>query len=454
MIYYGGETKRAIDNFNIGPETVHPNLIEAIILVKKACCEANMASGHLSNEKGQWIIEACDKLLSADFRTAFMRQFPTHPLQGGAGTSTHMNVNEVIAGLALSMHGYGTEDYHILHPLDHVNLSQSTNDVYPTALRIASIYKLRRLSEVLSDLQEALQEKEKAFSEVLKLGRTQLMDALPITLGQSFGAFAKAVSRDRWRIYKVEERLREVNLGGTAIGTGLNASQGYIFRVTDALQRITGLGLARSEYPIDTTQNTDVFVEASGLLKASATTLLKISNDLRLMNSGPRGGFGELTLPERQAGSTIMPGKINPVIAEMMGTVSIKVMANDSAITWAAASGQLELNAFMPLIAHSFLESLDLLINGVDRFTRYAIEGIEANVHRLAEHLNNSTAMVTALSHYIGYDQAAALSKEILETGVSLEALVVSRGIMSSETYRKLITPMEITSPGIPGRRG
>ena len=453
MIYYGNETRRAIENFNLGPETVNPSLIQAIVLVKKACCLANIEAGLLEREKGDWILAACDTVLSPEFQKELAKQFPSHPLQGGAGTSTNMNVNEVLAGLALTQQGFGSDSYHLLHPLDHVNLSQSTNDVYPTALRVAAIYKLRRLSEVIADLQEALQEKEKEFSDVLKLGRTQLMDALPITLGQSFGAFARAVSRDRWRIYKAEERLREVNLGGTAIGTGLNASQSYIYRVTEALQRITGLGLARSEYPIDTTQNADVFVEVSGLLKASATTLLKISSDLRLMNSGPKGGLSEITLPERQAGSTMMPGKVNPVMAEMMGTIAMKVMANDSAITLAAASGQLELNAFLPLIAHSLLDSLDLMISGVDLFTRYAIEGIRANTEKCSEHLNQSTALVTALAHHIGYDQAALLATEMLETGLSLEHLVVSRGIMDAAHFRQIVTPHEITSPGIPGTR-
>lgn len=452
--YYGEETRRALANFSLGHAVVNPSLIEAIVLVKKACCEANMASGLLDEMRGSWILKACDTILSPPFKAEFPRHFPLHPCQGGAGTSTHMNVNEVIVGLAHDLQEQEGKEPLNLHPLDHVNLSQSTNDVYPTALRIAAIYKLRRLAEVMAELQESLQEKETDFATILKLARTQLMDALPMTLGQSFGAFARAVSRDRWRIYKVEERLREVNLGGTAIGTGLNASHSYIFRVTDALQRVTGLGLARSEYPIDTTQNADVFVEASGLLKAAATTLLKVSNDIRLMASGPRGGLGELIIPERQVGSTIMPGKVNPVMAEMMGTVAMQVMANDSAITMAAASGQLELNAFMPLIAHSLLESLDLMINGVGLFNRHLIEGIKANPHQCFEHLEKSTALVTALSHYIGYERGAALAKEMLETGKSLEALLIEKNLMTSVDYHKMINPLEITSPGIPGKRG
>lgn len=445
--YYGLQTQRALGNFALGEDRVSMSLIQAIILVKKACCQANLACGLMDETLGEWILKACDAVLKPQYKD----QFVTHPLQGGAGTSTNMNVNEVIANVALELAGHPKGAYHIIHPLDHVNMSQSTNDVYPTALRIAAIYKIRRLAETLSELQEAFQEKESSFSHILKLGRTQLMDALPITLGQSFGAFGRAVSRDRWRIYKMEERLREVNLGGTAIGTGLNATNPYIFRVTDALQQLTGLGLARSEFPIDTTQNMDVFVEISGLLKAAATTLLKISNDLRLMASGPRGGFGEIHLPDLQAGSTIMPGKVNPVMAEMMGTVAMKVMANDLAITLAASAGQLELNAFTPLIADSLLNSLDLLNQGVQLFTTRCVEGIVANPIACLAHLENSTALVTALVHHVGYDIAAELAKEMLATGKTLSELVVARDIMSEEALSQLLKPFEITSPGVPG---
>lgn len=453
-LFYGPQTALAMENFKLGHQRVHRSLIEAIILVKKAACEANMGTGLLSPQKGEWIVKACDHLLSREFDHQFQAQFPVHPLQGGAGTSTHMNVNEVIAGLALTLQGLPKDAYHTLHPLDDVNMSQSTNDVYPTALRIASIYKLRHLAEVLADLQESFQEKERAFADVLKLGRTQLMDAVPITVGQSMGAYARAISRDRWRIYKVEERLREVNLGGTAVGTGLNAQVHYIFKVTEALQRISGLGLARSEYPVDTTQNADVFVEASGLLKASAVTLLKISSDLRLLSSGPKGGIGEYVLPERQAGSTIMPGKVNPVIAEMMGTVSMKVIANDLAITQAAGAGQLELNAFMPLIADALLESLDYMIQGVTLFNRHLVEGLGVNQDICWHHLEKSTGLVTALVHHLGYDTAAEVAKEMLDQQMTLEAVVVGRGLMDKETFKRLIKPTEITSPGIPGKRG
>lgn len=325
---------------------------------------ANMHLKQLEKDKAQAIMTACDEILAGEF----VDQFVVDPLQGGAGTSTNMNVNEVVANRAIELLGSTKGNYDLIHPLNDVNMSQSTNDVYPTALRIAAIRELRNTAEAFAELQEAFQIKENEFADVLKLGRTQMMDALPMMVGQEFGAWSKAIARDRWRIYKVEERLRQINIGGTAIGTGMNASHKFIFLMTDLLQDMTGLGLARSEFPIDVTQNMDVFTEVSGLLKSAAVNLVKISGDLRLLGSGPRGGLGELNLPAVQAGSTIMPGKVNPVMAEMIGQVSMRVMANDFAITQAAMSGQLELNAFVPLIAESLLESLEILTNGVNSF--------------------------------------------------------------------------------------
>ncbi|MCK8061661.1 MULTISPECIES: aspartate ammonia-lyase [unclassified Fusibacter] len=446
--YYGIQTKRAIENFALGTKHVNMSLIQAILLVKMACAKANMEVGILEESKAKAILDACDELLKKNYDN----QFVTDALQGGAGTSTNMNVNEVVANLALEKLGRQKGEYEFLHPLNDVNMSQSTNDVYPTALRIAAIYKIRKLADELAELQESLQEKEEEFSGVLKLGRTQLMDALPMMLGQEFGAYARAVSRDRWRIYKVEERLRQINLGGTAIGTGMNASQKYIYLVTDAIQSITGLGLARSEYPIDTTQNMDVFVEVSGFLKSAAVNLIKISNDLRLLASGPRGGLGEINLPDMQAGSTIMPGKVNPVIAEMMGMVSMKVIANDTAITMAASGGQLELNAFAPLIAESLLESLDVLTGAVSIFREKCVEGITANKERALEHLENSTALVTALVHHIGYDRAAEIAKEALQSGKTIVALVREHSLLGEEELTGILNPNQITNPGIPGR--
>jgi len=279
-----------------------------------------------------------------------------------------MNVNEVIANLAIEILGGQKGDYHLVHPLEHVNLSQSTNDVYQTALRVAAIGMVLELSDSLAALQADLQDKEAEFAGILKVGRTEMQDAVPVTLGQEFSAFAEGIARDRWCLYKVEERLRQVNLGGTAVGTGLNANQKYVFAVVEELRAITGHGLARAENAVDLTQNADVFVEVSGLLKAAAVNLAKIAGDLRLLSSGPLGGLAEVRLPQVQPGSSIMPGKINPVIPEMVTQVSYQVMGNDQIIALAAASGQLELNAFMPLIAHNLLQSLDLLINAVNIF--------------------------------------------------------------------------------------
>lgn len=445
--YYGIQTQRAVENFKLSENLVRLELIHAMVLVKKAAAMAHKELKSYESDKAEAIIKACDLLLEG----AYDNQFVTAALQGGAGTSTHMNINEVVANLALELMGHPKGAYHIIHPLDEVNRSQSTNDVYPTALRIAAIRQLRKTAAAFHQLQAALQILEEQFASVLKLGRTQLMDALPMTLGQSFGAYARAVSRDRWRIYKVEERLREINIGGTAIGTGLNATNAYIFKVTDLLQEITGLGLARSEYPIDSTQNMDVFVEVSGLLKAASVNLIKISGDLRLMNSGPRGGLGEITLPERQAGSTIMPGKINPVMAEMIAQVGMKVIANDSAITQAASMGQFELNAFAPLIADALLESLSLLEKGVVAFTTHCIKGITANVGVCLSHVENSTVLATALVHHLGYEVSAKLACEALETHKSIRTLVLEQELLADEVLDQILKPHQITNPGIPG---
>jgi len=446
--YYGINTARALDNFQVTGRCVNDKLILSIVLVKKAAAMANMHLKQMEKDKAKAIISACDEILAGDLKD----QFVVDPLQGGAGTSTNMNVNEVIANRAIELLGGEKGQYDIIHPLNDVNMSQSTNDVYPTALRIAAIRELRNTAEAFAELQEALQVKENEFADVLKLGRTQMMDALPMMVGQEFGAWAKAIARDRWRIYKVEERLRQINIGGTAIGTGMNASHKFIFLMTDLLQDLTGLGLARSEFPIDVTQNMDVFTEVSGLLKSAAVNLMKISSDLRLLGSGPRGGFGELNLPAVQAGSTIMPGKVNPVMAEMIGQVSMRVMANDFAITQAAMSGQLELNAFVPLIAESLLESLQILSSGVSSFREKCIEGITVNPEKSLSHLEASTALVTALVHHIGYDKSSEIAGRALSEGKTIRTLVLEAGYLSSEELDKILNPYQITNPGIPGK--
>lgn len=446
--YYGVHTQRAMENFYLRGNKTNLHLIREIALVKKAAAIVNKSLKKLSPEKADVIIAASEEVISGSFDD----EFQISAFQGGAGTSSNMNVNEVIANRAIEILGGKKGDYDLIHPLNDVNMSQSTNDVYPTALRIAAIRLIRKLSTALAELQEALQVKENAFSGILKLGRTQLMDALPMMAGQSFGAYAKAFERDRWRIYKVEERLRQVNIGGTAIGTGLNATHKFIFMITDVLQDLTKLGIARSDYPMDITQNCDVYVEVSGLLKSCSVNLIKISNDLRLLNSGPMGGLGELQLPQMQAGSSIMPGKVNPVIPEMVAQVGMRVIANDAAITMASAAGQLELNAFTPLIAESLLESLELLEGAARLFREKCIEGIIVNEERCRENLEKSAVVVTALVHHIGYDKCSEIAKKALREGKTIREILVEENLFNLEKIDQILNPLALTTPGIPGK--
>jgi aspartate ammonia-lyase len=449
QLYYGLQTARAVDHFPILGQPAHPELIRSMVKVKLAAVRTSLSHSLIDPIVGQAIRTACEALLT-ETDTELASQFPVDAFQGGAGTSTHMNVNEVLANRALEILGHPKGAYHIVHPLDHVNLYQSTNDVYPTALRIAAIIRLKSVSEQFARLQTALQEKEQAFASVLKVGRTQLQDAVPITLGQEFGAWAQAIARDRWRLYKVEERLRQVNLGGTAVGTSLNAPRKYLFSLIDKLREVTGLGLARAEYLMDPTQNNDVFVEVSGLLKASAVNLNKIANDLRLLSSGPRAGLGEIHLPTLQAGSSIMPGKVNPVLPEAVNQVAFQVIANDTAITLAAASGQLELNAFLPLIAHNLLQSLDLLDHVIPLLIDKCIRGIKADPERCLFLLENSTAMVTALTGVLGYDRAAAIAAQAIATGRSVREQLLAEDLLSEAQLNEILVPENMTRPGGP----
>lgn len=430
---YGIQTKRALSNFNISNDKVSLDLIYAMIKVKKVAALANEKLNLLDKNKANAIVDACNIALTGKYNN----QFLTNSLQGGAGTSTNMNVNEVIANIALMLSNKQVGDYNYIHPLDHVNMGQSTNDVYPTALRIACINLVRDLSLECSKLQESLQKKELEFEHILKLGRTELMDALPITLGQEFGAYAQAIARDRWRIYKVEERLRQINLGGTAIGTGSNTNRKYTYVVTDILREITNIGLARAEYPVDLTQNNDVFVEVSGLLKALAVNLMKISTDLRFMNCQ---AFGEIKLKELQSGSTIMPGKVNPVIPEMITQVAIKVMANDQAISISAANGNFELNAFLPLIADSLLESLNILKESIKIFRTNCIDVVVANEENCKKHLDNSLVLVTSLTPYIGYDMATRIVVDCDNNPEKIRDLVLKNNLIEVNKLDEILS--------------
>jgi aspartate ammonia-lyase len=413
---YGLEAARARENFDLRYGRVNPALIRGMVQIKKAAALCFVKLFPAEAEKFRAIAAACDRVLAGEAGSAFI----TDALQGGAGTSTNMNVNEALANIALGILGKKAGDYGAVHPLDDVNRFQSTNDVYPTALRIAAIELLRELSEECKQLQDCLQRKEKEYQHIKKLGRTELMDAVPITLGEEFGAYAQAIARDRWRLYKVEERLRQVNLGGAAVGDispqGKNVLRGlirnYRYGALEELRVLTGMGLAAAEYPMDLTQNCDVFVEVSGLLKALAVNMMKIAGDLRLMNSGPRGGLGELRVAPLQKGSTIMAGKVNPVIPEMVIQLGIKVSANDAAISEAASRGEFELNPFTPLIAECLLESLSLLSRGALLFRVKCVDTLVPDPERCADLLNTSWAFAASYVPVLGY---AAVSRIVAE---------------------------------------
>jgi aspartate ammonia-lyase len=446
---YGIHTVRGMENFPLSRRTVNPSLIHAFGAVKLACARTNHGLGWWDNDKAAAIETACTEMMEGRLDAHIV----VDALQGGAGTSTNMNVNEVLANRALQLLGKELGDYETVSPLDDMNLHQSTNDTYPSALKVAAINQLRVLEREVVALLEEFQNKEKAFAHVVKVGRTQLQDAVLITLGREMAAYAEAFGRDRWRIYKCEERLRVLNLGGTAIGTGLAAPRQFIFQVTEQLRSITGLGLARAENLIEATQNNDVFVEVSGILKACASNLLKVSGDLRFLSSGPDAGIGELRLPPRQAGSSIMPGKVNPVIPEAVSQAAMAVMAHDQAITFAASLGNLELNAFLPLIADSLLGSLDMLTNACSMLCRFCVAGLEADEARCRRNVDGATATLTALIDMIGYQAAQEIAAESTASGKGVRASVLGRGLLTAEDFDELVSAENVTKLGSPLRK-
>jgi aspartate ammonia-lyase len=437
---YGINSLRAAENFALTGRKIAPEAIRAIGMIKKSAAQANRDLQIIAPEKCLAIIQACEEVI----QNKFDHDFIVDPLQGGAGTSTNMNANEVIANRAIEILGGRPGDYGIVHPLDHVNCGQSTNDVFPTTLRIAAIWNLRELVGEVARLQETLQAKENEFAHVVKIGRTQLQDAVPITLGAEFSAYAEALSRDRWRLYRVEERLRVVNLGATAIGTSVNAARKFQFEMLRYLRDECGIGLARADNLVEATQNADVFCEVSGLLKPLAVNLGKMSSDLRLMASGPRSGIGEITLPAVQEGSTIMPGKVNPVMCEMMNQICMKVAGNDLIICHAAEAGQLELNAFLPLIMDTLLESITLLRRGIGLLHQRCITGIRANERRCRDNLKGSLALLTVLSGRIGHDNAAIAYRQHLETGEAVDAILIKNNWSTSEEIDQALSDFRL----------
>lgn len=442
---WGIHTARAVENFPITGKSVHPELIKAYGEVKLACAQTNNNLGFWKDsQKAEAIEKACLEMCQG----LLNKHILVDALQGGAGTSTNMNVNEVIANRALQFLGKPLGSYESISPLDDINLHQSTNDTFPTALKVAAIRLLRELEQSVLNLQEAFQQKEKEFAHIVKIGRTQLQDAVLTTLGREMSAYAEAFNRDRWRIYKCEERLRVINLGGTAIGTGLGASKQFIFRVVDCLRENTNIGLARSENLVDGTQNVDVFVEVSGILKACASNLFKISNDLILLSSGPNAGFGEINLPQKQAGSSIMPGKINPVIPEAVAQTAMQVMGNDQIIAHASSAGNLELNQFMPLISHVLLESISIMSNASRIFSVHCISGISANENVCKKNVENSTATITALIPKIGYTKANEIIQIAKNESISIKEAAVKNSIISEMEFEELTTPEAVCKLG------
>ena len=430
-VYYGVHTARAAANFPITGMLLrdYPELIQSLGMVKKAAAQTNMELGALEARTGQAILRACDRVIAGEADD----QFIVDMLQGGAGTSTNMNANEVIANMALRELQKPAGQYAVINPNDHVNLSQSTNDVYPTAARLTMVRACPALISELQALKVAFLEKAVEFHDVIKVGRTQLMDALPMRLGHEFRAFGVTIGEDADRLTEVANLLREVNLGGTAIGTGLNAPEGYTQGVIEYLSAISGEKMIGAGDLIEATSDMGAFVTFSGVLKRVAVKLSKICNDLRLLNSGPRAGFGEIRLPSVQAGSSIMPGKVNPVIPEVINQIAYQVIGNDLTVTMAAEAGQLQLNAMEPVIVLNILQSMRMLTRGMKVLREKCVNGIEADAERCKFLLEHSLAAVTAINPFVGYATASEVAKEALKTGQSLRAVVLARGLMTEE---------------------
>ncbi len=438
--YYGVQTQRGANNFQISGARMSSVFIKNITLIKKAAAKVNGRIGHISKETENAICTACDEILAGKFDSEFI----TDAIQGGAGTSVNMNVNEVVANRATELLG-GKKGEYLCHPNDHVNMAQSTNDVIPTAGKMTVLDLAKALLESIQTLISSLGKKAAEFDGVIKMGRTQLQDAVPIRLGQEFKGYADALRRDYHRIQNTLREMYVVNLGGTAIGTSVNADEAYLTSIVPELSKECGYPLTQAEDLIDATQNVDCFVAVSAVLKACAVNLSKMSNDLRLMSSGPKTGLGEIILPAKQNGSSIMPGKINPVIPEVVSQVAFLVIGNDMTVSMAAEGGQLELNAFEPVIFYKLFESLTCLTNAIHTLTVNCVDGIQANKERCEELLHSSVGVVTALCPYIGYKKAAELAKEALSSGRKIKDLVLYYGLMDREELERVLDPYAMT---------
>jgi len=446
--YYGVQSLRAMENFTITGLPLRREMIHALAVLKKACAMANREAGTLAPAVADAIEAACDEIAAGNYHD----QFIVDAIQGGAGTSMNMNANEVIANIAIRKLGGFLGDYTLVHPNDHVNCGQSTNDIVPTAGKMTTLVLLQSLLTRLKALQASFAHKAEEFDSIIKMGRTQLQDAVPVRLGQEFGAYATAVKRSIRRLEAVQAEMYPVNIGGTAIGTGINADRRYYDRVTAILAELTGFPFCQAEDMIDGTQNIDGFSAVSGAVKECALALSKIANDLRLMSSGPKTGFGAINLPARQNGSSIMPGKVNPVIPEVVNQVAFRIVGNDVTISMAVEAGQFELNAFEPVVFEALFQSIKMLDRAVDTFTVNCVDGITANEERCNELLNASVGIVTALCPYIGYAQAATLAKEALAKRIPIRTLLMEKNILTAEEAARVLDVYSMTQPGVAGK--
>ncbi|MGZ9819430.1 aspartate ammonia-lyase [Peribacillus simplex] len=445
--YYGIQTLRAVENFPITGYRIHEELVKALAIVKKAAALANMDTKRLYDGLGKVIIQAADEVIEGKWHDHFI----VDPIQGGAGTSMNMNANEVIANRALELLGKDKGDYVQLSPNSHVNMSQSTNDVFPSSIHIATLISLEKLLNTMEYMLTIFRKKAQQFDHVIKMGRTHLQDAVPIRLGQEFEAYSRVIERDIKRIQQSRQHLYEINMGATAVGTGLNADPRYIESVVKHMADISGLPLVGAEHLVDATQNTDAYTEVSAALKICMMNMSKIANDLRLMASGPRAGLAEINLPARQPGSSIMPGKVNPVMPEMINQVAFQVIGNDHTICLASEAGQLELNVMEPVLVFNLLQSISIMNNAFRAFTDYCLVDIEANEDRLKENVEKSVGIITAVNPHIGYEVAARIAREAILKGKSVRELCLQYDVLTEEELDLILNPYEMTNPGISG---
>jgi len=447
-VYYGIQTLRAKENFPITGYRIHEEMINALAIVKKAAALANMDVKRLYEGIGNAIVQAADEILEGKWHD----QFIVDPIQGGAGTSMNMTANEVIGNRALEIMGHKKGEYIHLSPNTHVNMSQSTNDVFPTAIHISTLKLLDKLLDTMAHMLSVFKDKAKQFDSVIKMGRTHLQDAVPIRLGQEFEAYSRVLERDIKRIKQSRQHLYEVNMGATAVGTGLNADPRYIEQVVKHLADISGLPLVGAGHLVDATQNTDAYTEVSAALKVCMMNMSKIANDLRLMASGPRAGLAEISLPARQPGSSIMPGKVNPVMAELINQIAFQVIGNDNTICLASEAGQLELNVMEPVLVFNLLQSISIMNNGFRSFTDHCLAGIEANEKRLKQYVEKSVGVITAVNPHLGYEAAARIAREAIMTGQSVRDLCLQNDVLTEEELDIILNPYEMTKPGIAGK--